>query len=224
MAWSLVAREVLDIPLTNAMTSLELIALVMLATAVCFTPGPNNTLVTALAANGGLRNAMQLIYAVPIGWATLLGLCASGVGGLLLAAPVLRGALLVVGVAYLLWLAWGLGRSRRLADESVVAHIGFGRGLALQFLNPKAWMLAMTITTGWIAGRPDSVIRFLQVLPVLLSFTFAANMTYALTGALLRRWLAVGGRLRVFNVVLASTLAATALWMLWTSVAELLFS
>jgi threonine/homoserine/homoserine lactone efflux protein len=193
----------------------ELSALLLLCTTVCFTPGPNNTLVTALAANGGLRHAMRLICAVPIGWATLLALCAAGVGGLLFAVPALRNALQLAGLGYLLWLAWGLARSRHMAGGGLaVPFVGFRRGLALQFLNPKAWLLAMTITTGWIAGRPDAGWRFAQVLPVLLSFTFAANMTYAITGATLRKWLSVGQRLQVFNIAMASGLAITAIWML----------
>ena len=54
-----------------------LVALFLYAFVSSITPGPNNTLVAALAANGGLRHAAQLICAVPVGWATLLVLCAT---------------------------------------------------------------------------------------------------------------------------------------------------
>jgi threonine/homoserine/homoserine lactone efflux protein len=53
--------------------------LLLLATASSFTPGPNTTLSTALAANFGLRRAMAL-SAVPVGWSLLLALCSAGVG------------------------------------------------------------------------------------------------------------------------------------------------
>ena len=88
------------------MTPAEFSALLVLATATSFTPGPNTTLSTALAANFGLRHSMRFVCAVPVGWGLLLTLCAAGVGSLLVAAPVLRGTILVGGVAYLLWLAW----------------------------------------------------------------------------------------------------------------------
>ena len=67
----------------------EFTALLVLATAMSFTPGPNTTLSTALAANGGLRRAMPFVCAVPLGWSALLLLCAWGLGALVLAVPLL---------------------------------------------------------------------------------------------------------------------------------------
>ena len=86
----------------------EFIALLLLGTAMSFSPGPNTTLSTALAANRGFRGALHFVCAVPVGWGVLFSLCALGLGALLLAAPVLTLAVKVVGVAYLLWLAFKL--------------------------------------------------------------------------------------------------------------------
>ena len=47
------------------MTGAEFAALLLLATAVSFTPGPNTTLSTAIAANRGLRPALRFVLAVP---------------------------------------------------------------------------------------------------------------------------------------------------------------
>jgi threonine/homoserine/homoserine lactone efflux protein len=55
------------------------------------------------------------------------------------------------------------------------------------------------------------------VLPVLLAFGLCSNLTYALIGSLLRRWLADaehgGRRLRWFNRSMALVLVVTAVWM-----------
>jgi len=207
------------------MTASEFGALLALATATSFTPGPNTTLSTTLAANGGLRRAMRFVWAVPMGWALLLTLCAAGVGAVVLAVPVLRGGVLAGGVGYLLWLAWRLAGSSSLspADPDRL-HITFWRGVGLQFLNIKAWMLALSIVAGWIAGHADAVQRFWLVLPVLMAYAFASNLSYALAGSVLRHWLAgplvdgrpSGRRLRAFNRVMALALVLTALWMGWT--------
>ncbi|MFP8779670.1 LysE family translocator [Hydrogenophaga sp. RWCD_12] len=206
------------------MTASEFSALLVLATATSFTPGPNTTLSTALAANGGLRRAMRFVCAVPVGWSLLLALCTAGLGSLVLAQPLLRSAILLGGCAYLLWLAIKLWGSRSLAqvDEKLL-QVGFGQGIALQFLNIKAWMLALSIVAGWIAGRPDAWTRFGEVLPLMLVFAFSSNLLYATVGSLLREWLAgpamdgvaTGARLAVFNRVMASALVLTAGWMLW---------
>ena len=198
----------------------EFTALLVLATAMSFSPGPNTTLSTALAANYGLRRAMPFVCAVPAGWGALLSLCAFGMGGLVLAVPLLGLVVKVVGVGYLLWLAFRLAQRRTSSPTGTSrAIVTFWQGAALQFVNIKAWMLALAIVSGWIAGRPDPGLRFAVVLPVMLTYAFASNLTYALVGSLLRDWLAgpegSGRRLLVFNRVMALVLVATALWMLF---------
>jgi threonine/homoserine/homoserine lactone efflux protein len=197
----------------------EFTALLVLATAMSFSPGPNTTLSTALAANHGLRRALPFVCSVAVGWAALLTLCALGVGALVLAVPLLGLAIKLVGVSYLLWLATKIARSSQLGEaDSARLNIGFWQGAALQFVNIKAWMLALAIVSGWIAGRADPGLRFAVVLPVMLGYALASNLTYALAGSLLREWLGgpagSGRRLVAFNRVMALVLVATALWML----------
>ncbi len=200
------------------MSGAEITALLLLCTAVSFTPGPNTTLSTALAANFGLRRALRFVLAVPVGWGLLLSLCASGVGALVVSLPPLRVGVKAAGVAYLLWLAWKLWQAHALskADASQL-NLTFWQGVMLQFLNIKAWMLALTVVAGWLAGRDDLWARFAVVLPLLLAFALASNLSYALVGTLLRQWLADpehgGRRLRWFNRCMAAVLVATALWM-----------
>ncbi len=196
------------------MPTTEFSALLLLATAMSFSPGPNTTLSTALAANRGLPHAMRFVCAVPVGWTALLLLCAGGLGAMVVAAPLLRGAIKAVGIAYLLWLAWQLSRSSRLAEaDTARLDVGFWQGTLLQFVNIKAWLLALTIVAGWIAGRSDALQRLAVVLPVMLLFAFASNLAYAATGALLRHWLAQGRRLLWFNRGMALVLVLTAAWM-----------
>ena len=197
------------------MTWQEFTALLVLATAMSFSPGPNTTLSTALAANGGLRHAMRFVWAVPVGWCLLLLLCAAVVGGLVVAVPALRGGIKAVGVAYLLWLAWKLSGSATLGQAAGdKLQISFRQGVALQFVNIKAWLLALTIIAGWVAGQPDALQRLAIVTPVMLVYAFASNFTYALVGAVLRNWLAQGKRLLWFNRAMAAILVLTAFWML----------
>ena len=196
----------------------EFTALLLLATAVSFTPGPNTTLSTAIAANRGVRGALRFVCAVPVGWSALLVLCALGVGALLLAVPALRWAVLLAGVAYMLWMASRLAGSATLAQaDAGRLDVGFWQGVLLQFVNIKAWMLALSIVAGWLAGRPDWLARFGLVLPVMVAYAFFSNLLYAAIGSLLRGWLAHGRRLLWFNRVMALALVATAAWMLWSA-------
>lgn len=202
------------------LTGSEWAALLLVATAMSFTPGPNTTLSAALAANHGLRHAMPFVLGVPVGWGVIVVACALGLGALLQTAPVLRGAVKWAGVGYLLWLAWRLFESARLAEaDRERFDVGFVQGALLQFVNIKAWILAWVVSAGWISrdvaadGTEATLMRLAQVLPVMMAFALASNLTYASVGAALRQWLASGRRLLVFNRVLAVLLAGTALWM-----------
>ena len=197
------------------MTSAELSALLVLATVSSFTPGPNTTLSTAMAANHGLRHALRFVCAVPVGWGLLFALCATGLGSLVVAWPPLRWGIVVLGNTYLLWLASRLWQSGSLQQaDSAKLQVSFVQGVGLQFLNIKAWMLALAIVAGWIAGREDAAERTLVLLPIIVAYGFVSNLTYAVAGSMLRHWLAHGRRLLVFNRCMAVALLATVAWVL----------
>lgn len=202
------------------MSAEELAALLSFATAMSFTPGPNTTLSTALGANLGLKRALPFIVAVPAGWTLMMLLCGLGLAALVLAAPALRLAVKLGGIAYLLWLAWRLASVRTLGEVSArQLDVGFWQGVGLQFLNIKAWMLALALAAGWVtsagsqpAANPGE--RLAIVCAVMVAFALTSNLTYALAGSLLRGWLAQGRRLLVFNRAMAAVLVATAAWLL----------
>ena len=202
------------------MTTGEFLALLVFCTAMSFSPGPNTTLSTALAANHGLRRALRFCLAVPAGWTLLLLATGLGLGALVTGVPALTWAIKLAGAAYMVWLAWKLGGSRQLAQvDASRLDVTFAQGVGLQFLNIKAWMLALTLTAGWVvnaggqpAANPGERLAIISV--VMLLFAFSSNFLYALVGSLLRQWLSQGARLLWFNRALALVLVATAAWMI----------
>lgn len=157
---------------------------------------------------------MTFVCAVPVGWGLLFSLCAGGVGALVIAVPALRLAIKVFGVGYLLWLAYKIGMARSLGEaDQARLKVTFTQGVMLQFLNIKAWMLALALVAGWVAGRPDATSRFVLMFPILLVYAFASNLAYAAMGSLLRVWLQQGSRLAWFNRIMAAVLVVTAVWM-----------
>jgi len=198
----------------------ELLALLIFSTAMSFSPGPNTTLSTALAANHGLRRALRFCLAVPAGWTLLLLATGLGLGALVTGVPALTWAIKLAGAAYMVWLAWKLGGARQLAQvDASRLDVTFTQGVGLQFLNIKAWMLALTLTAGWVVNAggqpaPNPGERLAIITAVMLLFAFTSNFLYAVMGSLLRDWLTQGARLLWFNRALALVLVATAGWMM----------
>jgi len=192
----------------------EFTALLLLATAMSFTPGPNTMLAAALGANRGLPATLRFVLAVPIGWSALLLIGTAGLGAAVTAIPLLGWIMRAAGIAYLLWLAWRLAHPSHLAQAGAAPLlVGFWEGVLLQFVNIKAWLAVLTIVANWLVGRDNVGQRLALMLPVLAVFAFASNLTYAAFGALLRRWLTHGQRLLWFNRSMAAMLATTAMWM-----------
>jgi threonine/homoserine/homoserine lactone efflux protein len=117
-------------------------------------------------------------------------------------------------------MAWKLGAVRTLGEVNATQlDVGFWQGVGLQFLNIKAWMLALALAAGWVtsagsqpAANPGE--RLVIVCAVMVGFALTSNFAYALAGSLLRGWLAQGRRLVVFNRLMAAVLVATAVWLL----------
>ncbi len=202
------------------MSAAELTALLLFCTAMSFSPGPNTTLSTALAANLGLPRALRFCLAVPTGWTLLMLACGLGLGAVITTVPALRWGVTLLGVSYMLWLAFKLARASQMTQvDASRLQVGFWQGVGLQFLNIKAWMLALTLSAGWVvnaAGQPaaNPGERLAIVCAVMVGFAFSSNFVYALIGSLLRQWLAQGSRLLWFNRALALVLVITASWML----------
>ncbi len=202
------------------MSASEWFALMAFGAAMSFSPGPNTTLSTALAANFGLRRALRFCLAVPTGWTLLLLACGLGLGALVTGVPALRWAIKLTGVAYLLWLVWKLNQTTTLAQaDAARLQVTFLQGVGLQFVNIKAWMLALTLTAGWVVNAdgqpaPNPGERLAIVAGCMVFYAFTSNFTYALAGSMLRGWLAQGRRLQWFNRGLGGVLVVTAAWML----------
>jgi len=206
------------------MSSAELFALIALATVGTFTPGPNTALSATLAANYCLRRALPFVCAVPAGWGILLIVNAAGLGVMVLGFPPLRFGLLAAGVSYLLWLAWKLASTQRLNDSALGPAVGFKQGVMLQFINIKAWFLALSVVSGWVIGHDDTLGRLLETLPIFMFFGLSSNLTYAWIGASLRHWLRgpndTALRLQWFNRGMALALLGTVAWMIQSAIQQ----
>ncbi len=190
----------------------QLIALTVFALAGSFTPGPNNTIATATGANHGLRATLPHIFGVPFGFSTMLAAGALGAAALIAAHPALATAIRWIGIAYLLLIAWSIARTAAIGDRTLARPLTFWQSAAFQYANPKAWMLAAA-TAGTYMAADDAFVRVVLICTVFSAACAASLVVWAAAGAALKDWLKCGTRLRAFNAVMGTLLAATAVWM-----------
>lgn len=187
-------------------------ALLVYALVTSITPGPNNFMLLASGVNFGFRRTVPHMLGIGAGFLFLLLAVGLGLGTLLTAFPALHFALKIAGGAYLLYLAWRIAMSRSLGDRKGEdgRPMTFLEAAAFQWINPKAWMIAIT----GMAVYTDPQAPLVSMLVVAVAFA-AVNLpsvsTWAAFGSALRGFLADPARLKWFNIAMGLVLALT-LW------------
>jgi threonine/homoserine/homoserine lactone efflux protein len=187
------------------------LALLLFAFTTSITPGPNNMMLFASGVNFGFRRTIPHMFGIGAGFLSLLLGVGLGLGALLHMVPAVYTALKFAGGAYLVWIAWKIGTSRSLGEgTSGVKPMSFIGAAAFQWVNPKAWVMAVTA----MATYTNPELYMISVLLVGLAFA-AVNVpsvsTWAGFGSALREWLSDPVRLKWFNITMALLLVLS-LW------------
>ena len=188
------------------------LALLVYAFVTSITPGPNNFMLLASGVNFGIARTIPHMLGISIGFFVLLLAVGFGLGAMLTAFPALHTALKIAGAAYLLYLAWKIAMSRSLnaKGEAEARPMRFIDAAAFQWVNPKAWVMAVTA----MATYTNEQLYLFSVLLVGLAFA-AVNVpsvsTWAGFGSALRDWLSDPVRLKWFNITMA-VLLVLSLW------------
>src|SRR3979411_3223604 len=93
------------------MSNSLLIAFILFATVMFFTPGPNNIMLLASGLTSGFRPTIPHIAGITVGFAFMVGAVGLGLGTIFIAYPVLQTILKYAGAAYLIYLAAAIAMS-----------------------------------------------------------------------------------------------------------------
>jgi len=187
-----------------------LIAFVMFAIVMSFTPGPNNIMLLSSGLTYGFRRTVPHVAGVSIGFAFMVGAVGVGLGAVFIAYPVLQTILKYVGVAYLIYLAAAIAMSGPVAPNQDNGHrpMTFWGAAMFQWVNAKGWVMVIgSITTyAAIAAYPWNIV--IQVGLSLILGVLSCT-TWALFGSSLRPILTSRRAVRAFNILMALLLLAS---------------
>ncbi|MEJ6401472.1 LysE family translocator [Yoonia sp. 2307UL14-13] len=194
------------------MTTEILIALIGFAFASSITPGPNNLMLMASGANYGLRRTVPHMLGISLGHAFMVVMVGVVLLRMFESYPVLNIVLKVLSAAYMLWLAWKIANAVAPEAKEVTGKpFTFLQAAAFQWVNPKAWFMAITAISAY-APQNMGVLAGSSLVAVVFSATNLPSVTvWAWMGVQVRRWLGTARRLRMFNVTMA-VLLVVSLW------------
>jgi threonine/homoserine/homoserine lactone efflux protein len=194
------------------MTQDILLALMAFAFVTSVTPGPNNLMLMASGVNFGFRRTVPHMLGVALGFVAMAAVVGLGLAGLFQAEPRAVLALQAGSVAYMLWLAWKIAHAAPPEPgRAGGVPLTFLQAAAFQWLNPKAWAMALTATSVYAPDR--SLGAVLLVAAVFGAVNLPSVAVWAAMGQAVARWIATPARLGWFNRGMALLLVAS-LWPL----------
>ena len=187
-----------------------LIAFVVFATVMFFTPGPNNIMVLSSGLTYGFRRTVPHIAGISIGFAFMVGAVGFGFETIFLAYPVLQTILKYAGAAYLIYLAAVIAMSEPVTpgQHNRRGPMTFWGAAMFQWVNVKGWVMVIgTITVyAGIARFPWNIV--MQVVLSLLLGMMSTSI-WTLSGSSLRAFMTSPRAVRAFNIAMAALLLAS---------------
>ena len=191
----------------------SILALAGFAFVTSVTPGPSNLILLSASANFGLRRCIPLVFGINLSFLSMLLLVGFGLGQVLHANTEAYTGLKVLSLLYILWLAWKIARATPPPDgENTAARDGrplsFLQMALLQWVNPKAWAVALTVTAAY-TSTIDYTVSLLTLTAIFGMVNLPSISVWAVSGGVLRRLLRAPRAVRAFNLTMAVLLIAS---------------
>ncbi|MGB1341046.1 MAG: LysE family translocator [Pseudomonadales bacterium] len=177
----------------------ELISLTTFATVAAFTPGPNNLLLAASSANFGWRKTLPHMLGVIAGFTLLVTIAALGLGWLLTALPGLQVILRVLGLVFILFIAYSLAESHSLDRRTLARPMRFIEAVLFQWINPKGVVVIISAISAYTDTSTIIISEVLILVALFFCVTLGSVLLWAFSGALIARQLDTERKLMLFN-------------------------
>lgn len=202
----------------------SLLAMASFALVGAITPGPVNVLALRHGSQAPRHIALLYVLGASVSYAAVVWCMGQGARQLVDGLPRLASTAQWLCAAYLLWLAWRLARSAAhpaAADgttppvQPTPAAQAFAQGVAVQTLNPKAWLFALSAVGVFAlpSARSSPAALYLLCAISLLACLLGVGC-WALLGRVLTSWLSTPRRQQALHYALAALLVASVLGML----------
>jgi len=188
------------------------LAILLFALSASITPGPNNIMIMASGVNFGVNRSLPHLLGICFGFPVMLIMVGLGLSTIFVEYPSLHEVIKVLGLIYLLYLARKIAFSAPASLEgSVSKPFSFSQAAFFQWVNPKAWVMAISAISAFTSPSSGVYIEVLVISLIFFLVTFPCVGAWLFFGVGLKRFLRSQNYLRLFNASMASLLVVSVL-------------
>ena len=178
------------------------------------TPGPNNAMLTASGMKFGFVKTLPHAIGIPIGHIFQIGLTCFGFANLFLIYPQIQFYMKILCFLYLLYLGWKMIGSFSLIQKEAGRPLKFYEASLFQFINPKAWSIAIAVASGFFPSEENIFVGVLFVTITAAVICFPTISLWVLFGSGLRKFIKNEKLKKIIEYLLALLLLLTGLFIL----------
>ena len=153
------------------------------------TPGPNNSMLTFSGLKFGFVRTLPHAIGIPLGHIFQIGLTCFGLGKIFSIYPQIQFYMKIICFLYLLYLAWKMIGSFDMVKKEIGRPLRFYEASLFQFINPKAWSIAIAVASGFFPTEENIFIGILFVTVTAAVICFPSICIWALFGSSLKKYI-----------------------------------
>ena len=131
-------------------TAAMILSIATFTMSTVMSPGPNNIMLLSSGLTFGYKKTMPLMFGIILGFPMMVLIIGLGLGALFERFPIVLKVLKIVGILYLFWMAYKIAKntsSYEIDENNQSKSFTFMQSALFQWVNPKAWTMALTANT-----------------------------------------------------------------------------
>ena len=179
------------------------------------TPGPNNAMLTASGMKFGYLKTLPHLIGIPLGHTIQISLTCLGLGSIFLKYPQIQFYMKIMCALYMLYLSWKMIGSFSINDKSSGRPLKFYEASLFQFINPKAWSIAIAVASGFFPTKENLLTGVIFVSFTAAIICFPTISLWALFGNSLRKFVTNNKIKKMTEYILSFILILTGVYILF---------
>jgi len=193
----------------------DLFPLLLFSISTTLTPGPNNFMLLNSGLHFGIKRSLPHYLGICLGFQMMVLLVALGLGKVFTLYAWINQVLKIMGVIYMLYLAWQILNIRVNCQEksNIKKPFSFSQAIMFQWVNPKAWLMAISAISIFSISV-NYLVNAFAISTMFLLICLPCLGIWLIFGVILQNALKEDKHHRWFNISMAICLVASVIMMI----------